>query len=39
MIRDDREEKLDIKKSQKIHPLRGINCNPVGVEGNMETGQ
>jgi hypothetical protein len=36
MIGDDREEKLDIKKSQKTLPLRSNNCIPVGVAGNME---
>ena len=35
MIGDDREEGLDSKKSQKNLPLRDINCNPVGVAGNM----
>jgi hypothetical protein len=29
MIGDDRDERLDIKKSQKTLPLRSINCIPV----------
>jgi hypothetical protein len=38
MIGDDRDERLEIKKSQKTLPLRSINCIPVGVAGNMEAG-
>jgi hypothetical protein len=37
-MRDDRDERLDIKKSQKTLPLRSISCIPVGVAGNMEAG-
>ncbi len=38
MIGNDRDERLDIKKSQKTILLRGINCIPVGVAGNMKAG-
>ncbi len=34
MIGDDRDGRLDIKKSQKTLPLRSIKCIPVGVAGN-----
>jgi hypothetical protein len=36
MIGDDRDERLDKKKSQKTLPISSINCIPVGVAGNME---
>jgi hypothetical protein len=36
MIGDDRDERLDIKKSQNALPLRSIKCIPVGVAGNVE---
>ncbi len=38
MIGDDRDERLEIKESQKTLPLGSINCIPVGVAGNMEAG-
>ncbi len=38
MIGDDRDERLEIQKSQKTLPLRSIYCIPVGVAGNMEAG-
>jgi hypothetical protein len=38
MIGDDRDERLDIKKSQKTLPLMSINWIPVGVAENMEAG-
>ncbi len=38
MIRDDRDERLEIEKSQKTLPLRSINSIPVEVEGNIEAG-
>ncbi len=38
MIGDDRDERLEIKKSQKTLPLRSINSIPVKMAGNIEAG-